>query len=274
MSLKKADNDDSNSSTSRVEELRLTLGEHLEELRGRIIRSLIYVAVGAVGGAFLAKPFYGLIQWWVLEPMEKDYDMTIIMGVTDGFGFWVRLAVTIGLVFALPLIVREIWGFIKPGLKPNEAKPIETVVPISMGLFFLGCFLCWLILPPTMGWFIGITAQFDNVEIFQQAPEIVYFCSKMMLAFGIGFQLPLIVFFLAKVGIVSPEMIWRYWRQVTVGVFVLSAVLTPSGDPFSMMVMALPLTGLFFASIQAAKMTTKKSGVVKKDEEDVLNNLD
>src|SRR5690606_8778217 len=105
-----------------------------------------------------------------------------------------------------------------------------------------GCLLCWFILPPTMGWFLSLSVQFPGVRIQQDAPSIVYFCSKMMLAFGIGFQLPLIVYFLARVGIVSTDTIWRYWRQVTVGVFVVSAIITPSGDPLSMTVMAAPMT--------------------------------
>lgn len=253
--------------------MRLTLGEHLEELRQRIFRCLIYIGVGAVAGGFLAQPFFNTIQGHIIEPLRAKHEILMMMDITEGISFWIRLAVTIGLIFALPLVVREVWGFIKPGLKPHEVKPIEKVVPISFALFALGVFLCWLVLPPTMEWFIGITAQFDGVDIVQSAPKIVYFCSKMFLAFGLGFQLPLIVYFLARVGVISTESIWRYWRHVIVGVFILSAVLTPSGDPFSMLVMALPMSGLFFASVQAAKISNKKSGGTV-DHPDVLNDLD
>lgn len=259
-----------NSSNDRIDELRLTLGEHLEELRGRLIRSALYIAVASAVGGLLAKPFFELVMAQVIDPLRSRHDIEMTMGVTEGFSYWIRLSVIIGLVLSAPLTVREIWGFIKPGLKPHERKPIETIVPISIALFLLGAFLGWMVLPPTINWFVGITSQFDGVKIFQNGPEIVSFCSKMILAFGLGFQLPLIVFFLARVGVVSTETIWRYWRQVTVAVFILSAVLTPSGDPFSMMVMAVPMTALFFASVSAAKISAKRSPL----ENDVLNNLD
>lgn len=260
-----------NSSTT-IDELRLTLGEHLEELRGRLFRVAGYVLAGGVAGWFLVKPFWSLVETWVIEPLRKDgTNVTVTMGVTEGFTFWFRLAMTIGLVIAMPLIVWEIWGFIKPGLKPNEQKPIRTIVPVSVGLFFLGSFLGWLIMPPTMAWFMSLTTQFKGTLVLQSAADIVYFTAKMVLAFGLGFQLPLIVFFLARIGLVSADTIWRYWRQVTVAVFTISAIITPSGDPFSMMVMAVPMTALFFGSIAAAKLSLGKRSAIQ---DDVFNNLD
>ena len=252
-------------------DLRLTLGEHLEEIRQRLIRSFIYVTVGSIVGWVLAPKFWELINKSVIAPLNTpEHPIDLRIGVTEGFTFWIRLAVTIGLVLVIPLLVYEIWGFVKPGLKPNERKPIERVVPISVFLFFVGAGLGWWILPPTMAWFLSMTMAFEGTTIMQDAPDIVYFCSKMVLAFGISFQLPLIVYFLARIGLISADTIWRYWRQVTVGVFFTAAVITPSGDPFSMMVMALPMTGLFFASITAAKISSKKDTA----KDDVLNNLD
>lgn len=252
-------------------DLRLTLGEHLEEIRQRLIRSAIYVAVGSIAGWFLAPKFWDIINMTVIAPLNtKENPIDLRIGVTEGFTFWLRLAVTIGLVLVVPLIVYEIWGFIRPGLKPNERRPIEKVVPVSVILFFIGAGLGWWILPPTMSWFLSMSTAFKGTTIMQDAPEIVYFCSKMVLAFGIAFQLPLIVFFLARLGLISADTIWRYWRQVTVGVFFLAAIITPSGDPMSMMVMALPMTGLFFGSIAAAKISSKKDT----SSDDVLNNLD
>lgn len=261
---------ESSSSKDSFDELRLTLGEHLEELRTRIIRSVIYVAVAGVAGWFMVIPFYNMVEAWVIAPLTtKDHPVTVTVGPIEGFSFWFRLAITIGLVISSPLVIYELWGFIRPGLKPNERRPIQRVVPLSMGLFLFGAALGWWILPPTMGWFMSLTTQFNGATILQSASDIVYFSAKMMLAFGLGFQLPLIVFFLAKIGIISADTIWRYWRQVVVGVFTISAIITPSGDPFSMMVMAVPMTLLFFGSIAAAKF----SGV-KRAPDDVLNDLD
>lgn len=259
------------SSSDYNDELRLTLGEHLEDLRGRIVRVVVILTLGMVVGWFLVMPFYEMIMSHVKSGLPNDFNYRIVWrSVTEPFMFYLKMSFLLGLFITIPFTVMQIWGFISPGLRPHERRPLQRVVPISVGLFFIGAFLGWWILPPTISWFAGMAMGFKDIEILQEPKEIIDFCTKMILAFGIGFQLPLLVFFMARLGIITPQAITRYWRHATAGVFLVTAIITPSGDPVSMMVMAVPLTVLTFGSIAAARLTMKN----RDGEDDVLNHLD
>lgn len=260
------------SSSAQPEELRLTLGEHLEELRTRLFRIILLIGVGMVAGWFFVDEVYTILIAQVQAGMPKNIEYEVVWkSLTTPFMFQLKMAFILGLIFTLPLTVIQLWAFIAPGLREQERRPIRIVVPISSLLFFLGAYLGYVILPPTMGWFAGMASVFPTQKILQDPAEIITFCAKMILSFGVGFQLPILVFFLTKIGLISSTMISRYWRQALVGIFTFTAVVTPSGDPLSMMVMALPLTILFFASVYAAQWTNRGK---RDDSLDVLNNLD
>jgi sec-independent protein translocase protein TatC len=125
-------------------------------------------------------------------------------------------------------------------------------------LFALGVTFCWIILPSAFTWFIGYVFEFPGTAIYQEPGMMVFFILKMLLAFGMGFQLPLIVFLLGKIGLLTPETLTTYWRQSTVFIFVASAIITPSNDVFSMLMMAIPLSILFIISIWALKFTSRR----------------
>ncbi|MCB0825902.1 MAG: twin-arginine translocase subunit TatC [Armatimonadetes bacterium] len=269
MALRRTDPESRNS--PEPGELRATLGEHLEELRGRIMKSVLALAIASFAGWFGVKDLYNYFQKYISSALPKDFEWTFMWGsITDAFMFQLRMSFMIGAVVSMPFIVYQLWGFLKPGLKPQEQKPFQVVVPISIALFALGGFLGWWILPPTIQWFASMTTQFEGVGVLQNPTDIIGFCAKMIAAFGIGFQMPIIVFFLARFGIVTPQTIMRYWRHAVVGIAVAAGTLTPGGDPFSMMVLTIPLIILFFASVYAAKITMKS----RDDKDEVLNNLD
>lgn len=264
--------DQTQRSSSQPEELRLTLGEHLEELRSRIVRIALIITFGMGTGWFIfEKFFYNAVMQQVKSGLPKNFNYeNVWTNLTEPFMFQLKMSFLIGLFITIPLTVMQLWGFIAPGLRPHERRPLQTVVPISIFLFFVGAFLGWWILPPTIGWFAAMAGTYPDMKVLQNPPDIVSFCTKMVLAFGIGFQLPLLVFFLARLGIITPQAITRYWRHATAGVFLATAIITPSGDPVSMMVMAIPLTVLTFGSIMAARLTMKNPD----GESDVLNHLD
>lgn len=249
-------------SSGEPEEFRATLGQHLEELRDRLIRVAIYVIVGWVIGWFLQEPVYAYLDGYIKRNLDIPKDLKVIeifLHISEAFLLKLKLAFMIGIALVTPLVIRELWGFVSPGLKPNEKKPFKFVLPLSALLFGLGAFFCWIIIPPALNFFIGYVGDFRGAELHQEVGALVFFVLKMMLAFGVGFQLPLIVFILGKVGIIGPDVMVRYWRQATVAIFLISAVLTPSQDMFSMMMMALPLSILFVISVLAVRLTTKKS---------------
>ena len=251
------------------EEFRATLVEHLEELRDRILRSLVFLGIGWVAGWYLEAPVYarlnGMITSAVIRrlPPNTDYK-TVFHNATGAFFLKLQLSFMIGLVLAFPFIVLQLWGFIAPGLKRNERKALQSVAPASVVLFGIGVAFCWVIIPSAFTWFTSYVEEFNGTSLYQEAGTMVFLVLKMLLAFGIGFQLPLVIFVLGKLGLLSPDMLIRNWRQATAGIFVLAAVITPSNDIFSMLMMAVPLSLLFALSVYAVKYTTK----AKPDEDD------
>lgn len=248
-------------SSDDPEEFRATLGEHLDELRGRLIRSVILISVGLVAGWFLQPYVYDRLSHLARDSFQLPQGVhykEAFKSITEPFMLKLKVAFYIGLVLVFPFVVTQVWGFIEPGLKPHERKPLRRLAPISVGLFMLGAFFCWLILPSALNWFVGYVVEFQGVEIIQEPGNLVFFILKMLLAFGIGFQLPVVVFFVAKVGLLGTDTLTRYWRQATVILFFGSAMLTPSNDLFSMLMMAVPLTILFFLSIWAVKLTSRR----------------
>jgi sec-independent protein translocase protein TatC len=177
-----------------------------------------------------------------------------------------RLSFAIGLIPATPLVILQLWGFVAPGLKERERRPFRVLAPFSILLFLLGAGFCWLILPAALQWFGSYLANYKDTSLIQSPSTMIFFIAKMMLAFGIGFELPLVVYALGALGLLSSETLIKYWRQATVFIFIAAATLTPSNDAFSMLMMAIPLCILFLISVYAVKFTQRKR---KKQEEDV-----
>lgn len=253
-------------SSDDPEEFRATLGEHLEELRGRLFKVILLLVVGMTIGWFLEPVVYEKLAALVREFMPKEMEYKeAFRNVTEPFMLKLKMSFYLGLILTLPFCVLQLWGFIAPGLKASEKKPLKVVAPLSVFLFLLGAFFCWLIIPSAFAWFIGYIKEFPGTAVFQEPGTMVFFILKMLLAFGIGFQLPLVVFFLAKIGILTPESIRHYWKQATVGIFFGSAILTPSQDIFSMLMMAIPMTVLFFLSMAAVRITGNKERAAELD---------
>lgn len=245
------------------DEFRLTLVEHLEELRDRIIRVVAYLGVGWgigwVAFPHIYKPLENLVASSVRAglPPGTEYQ-EVVMSVSDLFLLTFKLSFSIGLVLTFPLIVLELWGFIAPALKPEEQKPFKRLAPISFLLFAMGAGFCWLIIPATLKFFAQFASQFPGIDIIQPVGTMTYFVLKMMLAFGIAFQLPLIVYALGAIGLLSADTLFKYWRQAATIIFIASAIITPSADAFSMAMMAIPLVILFIISAYCVRIVQRK----------------
>lgn len=237
---------------------------------------MAFLTVGWVAAWYMIQPLYDALAKHLEKPIKDNLPPgtkfeTVIPNATDAFMLLLQLSFVVGIFVALPFIVSQLWGFIAPGLKESEKKPIRNVLPIAVGLFFLGAYFCWLILPAAYSWFAGFFVYFKGVSLFQDPRQMMSFSVKMMLAFGICFQLPLVVYILGKIGLLSSETLLKYWRQATVAIFFISAGITPSNDPISMLMMAIPLCILFAISVYAIKLTTK--GKKEAHDED-LDDLD
>jgi sec-independent protein translocase protein TatC len=225
-----------------------------------------------VAGWFLANPTYYYLENIVEKNMPPDVSYTTFFPqLTGPFMLQIKMSFYIGLFLTLPFTVYQLWGFVSPGLRPNEKKPFRIVAPVSILLFFLGAVICWSILPVTVTWLASFMYGFEDTKLMLEAGSMAFLLIKMILSFGVGFQMPIIVFVLARLEIVTPKAMLQYWRHAVVGVIVASAIITPSGDPLSLAVLSLPLIGLFFLSVWAARVTLRKQ---RAKEDAVLDDLD
>ncbi|RYG28511.1 twin-arginine translocase subunit TatC, partial [bacterium] len=225
------------------DEFRLTLVEHLEELRDRIIRSIGIIVVTWAIGWLLVPYLFDFLQAHVDKavkpalPKGSEY-LEMFTNATQPFMLKFRLSFMIGLVLAFPLLVLEVWGFLAPALHPKEREPFRKLAPFSLILFIVGASFAWAIVPAALQWFVSYLAEFPGSKLYQETGTLVFFVLKMMLAFGAGFQLPLIVYALGLMGLLTAETLIKNWRQAATIIFIASAVFTPSNDAISMLMMA------------------------------------
>jgi sec-independent protein translocase protein TatC len=218
---------------------------------------------GWVIGWFIQKPLYDLLMQMIERNIRIGAGPSVhfeeaFRNATEAFMLSLKLSFMIGLVLVFPFIVLQVWAFIAPGLKPSERKPFARLAPLSLLLFFIGAGFCWLVLPAAIRWFASFLTQFPGTGLIQEPGAMVFFVLKMMMAFGIGFQLPIAVYALGALNLLTAETLIKHWRQASIVIFIASAVITPSADAFSMLMMAVPLILLFMISVFAVKVTQRK----------------
>jgi sec-independent protein translocase protein TatC len=230
---------------------RMTLVEHLAELRSRIIKALLAITVGALVMfvfydpilTFLAQPYFDVCKQ---HPEFGCTDKFLITGPLDGFSTRVKVSGYGGLVAALPIVLWQLWRFITPGLHRNEKKYAVPFILSSVLLFLFGAFIAYFTMPYAIEFLIGysgpVTAAFTP-------NKYVSLLSIMMLAFGVGFLFPVLLVFLQLVGVLTPRQLSHWRRQAIVIVVVVAAVITPSGDPYSLVALAVPMYVFYECSI-------------------------
>ncbi len=251
-------------SSEDPEEFRATLVEHLEELRTRIIRIIWLLVIGWVGAWYLLQPWASkaidqMVEKSVVPTLAAhhiDY-RTVWDTATGPFMFKLKFTFMLGFIAVFPFALLQVWGFVSPALKPNEKRPFKVLTPLSVVLFAIGGGFAWWLTPNALRWFVSYVEDFPGTSLFQQAGLLTFFVLKMILAFGLAFQLPLIVYALGAIGLLEAKTLMKYWRQSTVVIFIISAIVTPSNDPFTMLMMALPMCVLFIISVYAVKFTQR-----------------
>jgi len=239
------------------EEPKATFMEHLEELRKRIFRALVYIMLGWVV-AFAITPY---VYDFLAEPLLRTKPAGakfVFTHATEPFFLKFKLALVLGLILVMPLIMREVWGFVAPGLTKQEKRAVKLIAPFSAFLFFSGVALGYYILPAAFNFFLSYLDDYPDAQLLQNPAQYIMFVVKMMFAFGLGFQMPVVLMFLAQVGLATPESMWKYWRHAIVIIGFLAALLTPSGDAFSMLAIGLPMVFLYFLSILLVGRIAKK----------------
>lgn len=234
---------------------QLELIEHLAELRSRIIRIAVYVSMGMVVGWIFYGYFFNLFSAPVMAYLKKSGSTFLLTGVAEGFTIKVQISLLIGIIIAMPFITWEGWRFVAPGLTRSERRAVQLVAPLSIFLFISGVVLAFVVLPVGIRWLISQNPP--QAKFMPSVTQTLLFILKMYLAFGLVFQMPVILMFLAKVGLVSSGMLRSYWRQAIVAIGIVAAAITPSGDAFTMLVMCAPMCVLYLLSIGLVKLVER-----------------
>jgi len=236
---------------------RMTLAEHIAELRSRLIKALVAVAAGAVVGFllydrvldFLIQPYCDVL------PPERACRL-IITDPLEGFSVRLKVSGYVGLLLASPVVFWQLWRFVTPGLHANEKRFAVPFVVSSVVLFCVGAGLAMWSFPRALDFLIAIGGE--DLETFYTPGKYLSLIVFMMLAFGAGFLVPVLLTFLQLAGIVTPRRLASLRRYAIVGIFVVGAVITPSGDPVTLCALAIPMVLLYEASILVGRMSARR----------------
>jgi sec-independent protein translocase protein TatC len=248
--------------------------EHLEALRWHIIRSLIAVLVVSVG-VFLAKDF--VFQQVILGPCSPNFvtyrffceylpsycfypgDLHIITtDIQEQFMNHVQVSMSLGLIVAFPYVFYEFWRFIKPGLYKNEIKAARGMVFICSILFLSGVLFGFFIIAPIAITFLSTYSVSDQVASTTTLEALVNSMTMFTLPMGLVFEMPVVMYFLAKIGLISYDFLIQYRRHAIVVIAIVAAVITPTADAVTMSMVGIPLYILFEASMIVVKRIDKE----------------
>ena len=238
---------------------RMTLTEHLAELRSRIIRSLLAVVLGVIVLLalydqvlnFLRGPYNQLCA----DNKQVQCDL-IFIGPLEGLTTRLQICTYGGIILALPVILWQVWRFIVPALHKNEKQYAIPFIFSAIILFLLGAVIAYYTLTPALDFLIswagsGVKAQFT-------VSKYVSLVGLMMAVFGIAFEFPVLLVFLQLVGVLTPQVLMKGWRYAIMIIFVIAGVITPSGDPYSMLALAIPMSLFYLISIVIGLLFQKR----------------
>ena len=241
---------------------RMGVLEHLTELRIRIIRSLIAVLIGAIAGWVL----YPEIISFILDPYCETLGTDCTLRVDEpleGINTRFMVSTYVGLALAVPVWLWQFWKFVSPGLHKGERRQGLILVGSGIVLFVAGITLAFLTLPRALDFLVSVGGT-DLITEFR-AKAYISFVIKMMLAFGVGFQLPVVLIILQRLGILSYVTLRRQWRYAVVIIVVVVAVLTPSGDPISLLALSVPMYLLYELSILYGWLRARRLRKISED---------
>lgn len=262
------------------EEKEMTFLDHLEELRGHVIRAVLAVIILTVL-AFIYVPW--IFENIVFAPAKLDFPTFKYMcqlgkflnaeeslcvtelpfkvqsrNMTGQFMMSITASFVIGLIAAFPYVVWELWSFVRPGLQTKERKFSRGAVSVISFLFLLGVFFGYYLLSPMTIWFLA-TYKISNIISNEfDITSYVSTISGLVLGCGLLFQFPMVVYFLSKIGIVTPDLMRKYRKHSIVGILFIGAIITPSADPFTLTLISLPLYLLFEISIFTSAVVVRR----------------
>jgi sec-independent protein translocase protein TatC len=233
--------------------------QHLEELRTRIMIALGALVVGSIGGWFLyhqvfnllTNPYCDIVKTLPKGSRPPTGCSLIVNGVLEPFLIRFKVTLFTGLALALPIVLYQLWRFITPGLTKGERKMAIPFVATSVLLFALGGWFAYITLPKGLRFLLSFTG--GNLVPLLTVSKYVSFVLFMILAFGLSFEFPLVLIFLCLVRVLTSRQLREYRRWAWLGISVFAAVITPSQDPYTMLAMMIPMLVFYEVSILVAR---------------------
>jgi len=228
--------------------------EHLEELRRRIIYSLIAVAVGFFACWGYAEKIFEIMQRPIMEALRRNgLSQTLVyLNPTEPFNLYLKVGAMAGLFVASPFVLYQVWLFISPGLYRNEKKYVTPFMFFTVALFLAGGYFGYkLVYRQALEFLIGYGKQFTPMITIGEYTDLFL---VIIIGMGIIFELPILVFFLSLMGIITAGWMWRNLRYSILVIFIIAAILTPTTDILNMCIFAAPMVGLYILSIGIAWM--------------------
>lgn len=235
----------------------MTMVEHLEELRRRLIVVIAAIAVAAVVGFLVSGPVLDLLR----GPLPDEFDTIYFTSPGGAFVAQLKIAGFIGVALAMPVILYEIWRFVTPGLLPGERRLLWPFLLAGLFLFALGVGIGFVLIPYALAFLLSFARE--GVEPLLTIDEYIGFVTTLMLVFGLMLQFPVVLVVLSRLGIVTPRWLASRRRWVILLIAIVAAVATPGGDPFSMVILSLFMYGLFEATllvVRALQRGSRNSG--------------
>jgi sec-independent protein translocase protein TatC len=233
--------------SERAELPGMSLMEHLDELRKRIVHSAIYLALGFI----VAWIFKDWLLNFLQAPLLKIGKSLVFTHPMDALNLYLQVALLGGAILASPFILFQVWLFIAPGLYQKERRFVVPFMLATVGLFMTGAsFGYFFVLPGAIK--ILIIQMGHNFTPMITIEDYSSFFLSIILGLGISFELPILIFFLAMFGIVSPRFLWKNIRYAILAVFIVAAIICPSPDPWTMCIYAIPMLALYLVGIGVA----------------------
>jgi sec-independent protein translocase protein TatC len=239
---------------------RMSLGDHLRELRRRFVVAATAIAVGSVLGWLEYARLFDAIMAPLREVAAQRHGLVNINfgGITQPFTVQLQVALFVGVIVASPVWLYQLWGFIVPGLTKHEKRTGIAFIAAAVPLFLSGCFLATYAVPRVVEVLLGFTPQ--GAVNLPDAALYLNFVTRLILAFGLAFLLPVFLVGLNMAHVLPARIMLKGWRIAVMLIFVFAAMMTPTPDAWTMLVLAIPMVGLFYGAVGVATVLDRRRG--------------
>jgi sec-independent protein translocase protein TatC len=247
-----------------LQEEKAPITDHLEELRWRLIKCVIAVAVGFVATYAFSEKIFNFLVSPLVKVMPEESNL-IYTSLPEAFFTYLKVSFFAGLILATPVILYQIWKFMMPGLYENEKRYVLPFVLVATIFFLMGVsFAFYVVFPLGFQFFLGFSTE--NISALPSMKEYLGFSMKLLFAFGITFELPVIMYFLAKIGIINHMLLKKHRKYAILIVVILASILTPP-DVISQILLAIPLIALYEVSIWVTYLVRKKKAAESEEKQ-------